>query len=182
MVVVLSLLLLFMSLVVHETGHWVMLTRYGVKISEYWLGAGYRLLSVKKLRIGLFPIGAGIHPVPAEFNALAPLQRTAVALAGPAASALYAVLLAAAAYSLPEGPGSESLMMLSQLNVLLAMFNLLPIPPLDGWVTFTSFSEHLGHPLSEKRQRLASRLGSGVIYGIGFFVLWLTAVKGFLAI
>lgn len=182
MILALSLLLLFMSLVVHETGHWAMLTRYGVKTSEYWIGAGYRLLKIKKICIGLFPIGAGIHPVTAEFNALSPIQRTAVALAGPAASFIYTVMLAAAANSMPAGPAGDSLLLLAQLNVLIAMFNLLPIPPLDGWVAVTSFAEHHGSRLSEKWERRAGRIGNGVIYGIGFFVLWGMAVKGFLAL
>jgi Zn-dependent protease len=182
MLLSLSLLLLFMSLVIHELGHWALLTRYGVRTSEYWVGAGYRVLKIKKLCVGLFPIGAGIHPVESEFNALSPSQRVAVALAGPVASLVYAGGLALASHSLSTTAAGESLLLLAQLNLLIALFNLLPIPPLDGWVAFTSVSEHLGSPLNPKWAGIARRLGNGVIYGIGFFVLWGMAVKGLLAI
>ena len=168
----LSLLLLLMSLAVHELGHWMLLTRFKVNVTEYWVGVGIRIFKFRKLNIGLFPIGASLHPDIQAFNALPASSRLAIALAGPAASALYAATLYLASFSLAGDAAVTSLQTLAYLNLLIALFNLFPIPPLDGWVAFSSLVEHLGRPLRASSHAIAGRVGNGVIYGIGFFVLW----------
>lgn len=54
----------------------------------------------------------------------------AVALAGPASNVVFAVLLAAVALAWPLG--TEILFRAAFISLFLALFNMIPIPPLDG--------------------------------------------------
>jgi Zn-dependent protease len=79
-------------------------------------------------------------PVPVNFRALRHPRRDMilVAAAGPAMNLLLATLAAAAFHLLAYSPAlvarfvAENLRNALVLNVILAVFNLLPIPPLDG--------------------------------------------------
>src|SRR6185437_1651538 len=79
-------------------------------------------------------------PVPVNFGRLKPLRlgMVLVALAGPATNVLLAIISALLAYGLYLLPQSavlwaaENLKHSIMLNVVLCVFNLLPLPPLDG--------------------------------------------------
>lgn len=79
-------------------------------------------------------------PVPVNFGRLKPLRlgMVLVALAGPATNVLLAIISALLAYGLPLLPQSgvlwaaENIRHSITLNVVLCVFNLLPLPPLDG--------------------------------------------------
>jgi Zn-dependent protease len=74
-------------------------------------------------------------PVPVNFAVLTRHQMLKVALAGPASNLLMAVGLAVAfhVFHLLAVPWLGGLVLLAILsNIMLAVFNLLPIPPLDG--------------------------------------------------
>jgi Zn-dependent protease len=79
-------------------------------------------------------------PVPVNFGRLRNPRRDMVwvALAGPGMNVLLAIvssLLLYAALFLPTGPANwvvRSLFISIQMNVLLCVFNMLPLPPLDG--------------------------------------------------
>ena len=79
-------------------------------------------------------------PVPVNFGRLKPLRlgMVMVALAGPATNVLLAIISALLAYGLPLLPESgvvwarDNLQHSIILNVVLCVFNLLPLPPLDG--------------------------------------------------
>jgi Zn-dependent protease len=79
-------------------------------------------------------------PVPVNFRNLnhPRLDMVWVALAGPATNILLALLAAAAFHALPLAPASSAQWIADNLkntliiNVVLAIFNMLPIPPLDG--------------------------------------------------
>ncbi|HYM73130.1 MAG TPA: site-2 protease family protein [Stellaceae bacterium] len=79
-------------------------------------------------------------PVPVNFGRLRParLGMVMVALAGPATNVLLAIISALLAYGLYLLPQSavlwaaENLKHSIMLNVVLCVFNLLPLPPLDG--------------------------------------------------
>jgi Zn-dependent protease len=79
-------------------------------------------------------------PVPVNFRALRD-PRTGmvlVALAGPATNILLALMAAAALHLLPFAPANsvqwifDNLKNALLINVVLAVFNMMPIPPLDG--------------------------------------------------
>ncbi len=79
-------------------------------------------------------------PVPVNFGRLKPLRLGMVmaALAGPATNVVLAIISALLAYGLPYLPDSgvvwvrENLQHSIILNVVLCVFNMLPLPPLDG--------------------------------------------------
>ncbi len=79
-------------------------------------------------------------PVPVNFRRLdnPRLGMVAVALAGPATNIALALAAAAAFHALPLAPASAAQWIAANLrnalviNVVLAVFNMMPIPPLDG--------------------------------------------------
>lgn len=87
------------------------------------------LLPVTLFLMGLPAIGMA-RPVPVNFAALRHPRRDMiwVALAGPAANILFAYVM----FFLYRWSGWGFLLMAVYLNLGLAVFNMLPIPPLDG--------------------------------------------------
>jgi Zn-dependent protease len=79
-------------------------------------------------------------PVPVNFRALRDprIGMVLVALAGPATNILLALAAAAALHLLPFAPANSARWIFDNLknalliNVVLAVFNMMPIPPLDG--------------------------------------------------
>lgn len=97
----------------------------------------------------LFLANAGIifgaaKPVPIDpFNFRDPKKDTAlVALAGPLTNLLIASLLALLIRILPYQAVSDILSTAIVWNVILALFNLLPLPPLDGFKVLTGIVSH----------------------------------------
>lgn len=116
-------LLFFVSLLVHEVGHALVAQDEGIGVRgiSLWLLGG-----VAKLESA--PTTAR-----SEFR---------IAVVGPLASAACGVVFLVAAYALPEGgaPGltGNVFRLLGILNLVLAVFNLLPAAPLDGGTVLSS--------------------------------------------
>lgn len=108
-------------------------------------------------------------PVPVNFGALRHPRRDMllVAAAGPLMNIFLALVSAALIYGVGSNAGGipdmvQSAMLLSvQLNVVLAIFNLLPLPPLDGSKVLAAFM-----PVKVMRPYLA--FGK---YGMGLLLL-----------
>jgi Zn-dependent protease len=88
-----------------------------------------------------FPILGWAKPVPVNISRLRHPKRDfmIVAAAGPASNLVMAAIAAAAFHAMTSSPGEVGQGVLPRLllaavsiNVLLAVFNMLPIPPLDG--------------------------------------------------
>jgi Zn-dependent protease len=116
-------------------------------------------------------------PVPVNFWALAQPRRdmVLVALAGPGSNLILAVLAASFLRLVDSAPNfmqswlAESLMMLLLFNLILCIFNMIPIPPLDGGRVAVGI---LPPAIAMQLERL-ERVGIGIIL-VGLFLLpWL---------
>lgn len=171
LIMTLAVLLVLSPLLVHEAGHWALLTRYKVPVVEYWAGLGPVILRFGRLNIGMLPIGGAVVPEPVAYSKLSPKQQLLVALAGPFASFCFGVVLhLVAAYS-TSSPSVTALHQLANLNFFLAAVNLLPIPPLDGFHAYLSYLRMRGVSLTSQRMEYFSRVGNGLIFGVGFWVV-----------
>jgi Zn-dependent protease/CBS domain-containing protein len=107
-------LLLFGSVLLHELGHSLVALSQGIKVNS----------------ITLFLFG-GIAAI--EEESKTPGQAFQVAIAGPLVSIALFGLLSLVANALPMGsPASVLIDELAKINLLLALFNLIPGLPLDG--------------------------------------------------
>ena len=111
--------------------------------------------------------------MPVNFRALRNprIGMVLVALAGPATNIVLALAAAAAFHALAFAPAdvaqwlADNLKNALVINVVLAVFNMLPIPPLDGGrVAVGLLPRVLGHPLSRLEPY-------GMLILIGFLIL-----------
>jgi Zn-dependent protease len=110
-------------------------------------------LSILVLFRGKVPPIGWAKPVPVNFSLLRNqrLGFISVGLAGPLSNILLATFAGLAARVLPMTKGTELLLQVFVMNMFLALFNLVPIPPLDGSRILFGF-------LSRKNQIFLSRL------------------------
>jgi Zn-dependent protease/predicted transcriptional regulator len=149
---------LFASIIFHEFWHSLIARRYGLKISG----------------ITLFIFG-GVSQMTEEPSS--PTVEFHMAVAGPVSSFVLAgifYLLALSAAPHVSPPYTAVLLYLASLNVLLAIFNLLPAFPLDGGRVLRSILWRAKGSL-QWATRLASRIGEGfgaamMIMGILSFI------------
>jgi Zn-dependent protease len=107
-------LLLFASVLLHELGHSLVAQSQGIKVNS----------------ITLFLFG-GVAAI--EEESKTPGKAFQVAIAGPAVSVMLFFLLSLAASVIPDSnPLSEMTGDLSRINLVVALFNLIPGLPLDG--------------------------------------------------
>ncbi len=164
--VLLAIPLLY-SIIIHELAHGWVAYRMGDPTAKY---AGRLTLNpIKHLDpIGtamLFIFGFGwAKPVPVNFNQLhnTRLGLILVSSAGIIANMVFAflaVLLLRLLHPSPSGSIGQFLYYLAQINIILASFNLIPIPPLDGSKILMGF-------MPERFQYALSRLEP-----FGFFII-----------
>ena len=162
-----SYVVLLFSLSFHESAHAWMAQRMGddtaAQLGRISLNpimhidpVGTLLIPLLQFASGGMPLLAWAKPTPVQSRNFHPgmLARghVLVAGAGPASNALlslaFAVLLLALVRTEAAARGDFSVLLLSlgiHLNVALAFFNLLPIPPLDGsWVASWGLPRGLG--------------------------------------
>ncbi|MGE5298344.1 MAG: site-2 protease family protein [Acidobacteriaceae bacterium] len=151
--IIIFVLILLFSVIFHEVAHGLVADKLGDPTARY---AGRLtlnpiphidivwsiLLPAILIFIGSPFIFGAAKPVPVDYRNFKNLKRDMllVALVGPLANLLLAVLAALTIRLTPglSGLGETLLMQTVVLNVVLAMFNLIPIPPLDGSKVLTS--------------------------------------------
>ncbi len=121
-------------------------------------------------------------PVPVNFRGLARPRRdmVLVAIAGPGINLLLAIVAAALVHTLPLTSGAFrewyglNLQAAVWINLLLAVFNMLPLPPLDGGRVAVGL---LPWRLAVRLARL-ERAGIPIILAVVFVVPWLGDAMG----
>jgi Zn-dependent protease len=167
---VVSVLLLFASLIAHELGHAIVARRQGIEVK----------------RIDLFLFG-GLTQMGRD--AATPAEDFKIAVAGPVATLVvilfflaidvaivgtgrlwHAVILDSHIHDIT--PVLLSLSWLVPMNVLLLAFNILPAFPLDGGRIARSI---VWRVTGDKRRgtRVSARMGEGFAIGLGAIGLWL---------
>jgi Zn-dependent protease len=167
---VVSVLLLFASLIVHELGHALVARRQGIEVK----------------RIDLFLFG-GLTQM--SRDAVTPGEDFKIAVAGPAATLVVILVCLAVDVALVGGdrlvhaialdsgititPVLLSLSLLLPMNVLLLIFNLVPAFPLDGGRIARSIIWRITGD-KWRGTRISARLGQGfavILAGVGIWLL-----------
>ncbi len=145
-------LLLFGSVLLHELGHSLVARKQGIKVNS----------------ITLFLFG-GIAAI--EEESKTPGEAFQVAIAGPAVSiALFLVLLLLANILPDASPANMMVSDLARINVVLALFNLIPGLPLDGGQVLKAA---LWKATGNRFQAVRLAAKAGQILGYGAMVLGL---------
>ncbi|CAZ88116.1 putative Peptidase M50 [Thiomonas arsenitoxydans] len=158
------------SFLAHELGHAWAARWLGYRPGDIEIGFGPGL-KLRNVTFRLIPLQASVQTLgdPSGWRV------SAIALAGPAASMLLgSILLLLGA---DPGPLHGLLQAVAGLNISIGLFNLLPLPPLDGWRALEPFVYfRLGKP-NQRQQIFMHKAGfaflgmTGIIYlalrGIG---------------
>jgi Zn-dependent protease len=143
--IVVPIVIVLVSLTVHEAAHAWTSDRLGDPTARLLGRVSLNpIVHIDPIGTVLLPLLAAVSnlpiigwakPVPVNTSRLAHPQRDfmVIAAAGPASNILLAVLGAAAVVATGTPSfGSSPLLQFVEINILLAMFNLVPVPPLDG--------------------------------------------------
>ena len=135
--------------IVHELGHILTLRLYGLRIRRF---------------------SADLRGLCIEYSGLCtPLAHAVSALAGPAAGLAYAF---AASY-FGRSRGSETLILSSGVSLLLSLFNLLPVLPLDGGRVFAlAADEILGGRRGDRLTKTVGLVLSTALLMAGTWLMW----------
>ncbi|MDP8965006.1 MAG: site-2 protease family protein [Cyanobacteriota bacterium] len=150
-----STLLLFASVLAHELGHSFVAIRQGIEVKS----------------ITLFLFG-GLASLDKESET--PGQAFWIAIAGPAVSlVLFALLTAIGIGTGISGPLAAVVQFLASINLVLALFNLIPGLPLDG-----------GNILKSLVWKITGNPNKGVLFAsrTGQFVGWIAIALGLLSV
>ena len=181
-VLVLLIPVLLFALVFHEVAHGWVANKLGDPTAKY---AG-RLTLNPIAHLDMFGslmilfVGFGwAKPVPVDSRYLANprIDMMKIAFAGPAANLLLAfitgILIRATGYL---GPFTTMMIMFTQINIMLAVFNMIPIPPLDGSQIFSGMMIRSNPDLVMKLQIYGPQILMGLIlFGMftSFSPIWM---------
>ena len=181
-VLVLLIPVLLFALVFHEFAHGWVANKLGDPTAKY---AG-RLTLNPIAHLDMFGslmilfVGFGwAKPVPVDSRYLANprIDMMKIAFAGPAANLLLAfitgILIRATGYL---GPFTTMMIMFTQINIMLAVFNMIPIPPLDGSQIFSGMMIRSNPDLVMKLQIYGPQILMGLIlFGMftSFSPIWM---------
>lgn len=183
----LSFIVLIASLTFHEAAHAWAANRLGDptarRLGRLSLNPAVHVDLIGTIVFPLIALTTGVpligwaKPVPVDMRNLTEPRRdfALVALAGPVSNVLLAVIGAVVVNLLPAGDGvqiglvEEGLIRFVLINVLLAVFNMIPVPPLDGGNVLIGI--------------LPQAMAAGVeqLRSWGFVLLYVLMLSGFLS-
>jgi Zn-dependent protease len=188
-----SFIVLLFSLTVHETAHAWTADRLGDPTARLLGRVSFNpMVHADPIGTILFPLLASISglpligwakPVPVTVSRLRRRRRdyVLVAAAGPISNLLLAALAALVLHGTPVSPATLDRMTISapvasfagralEVNLLLAVFNMIPIPPLDGGNVLGGL---LPYEISRRFDRLVRPYGFLLIYALALTgALW----------
>ncbi len=144
-------LLLFICVFLHELAHSITAIRNGIKVKK----------------IILYPLGGGSI---IDLDDVPPRLEFMIAIAGPVSSFLLAFIFGFIVIFIPAGTVELFVQLLFLLNLLLAVFNILPWFPLDGGRVLRSWLEKKRDFLSATRLTVNISNAIIVLFVIGTFV------------
>jgi membrane-associated protease RseP (regulator of RpoE activity) len=178
-------------LFVHELGHVIVARSCGVRVAQLHIGLGPEIFGITdrhgtRWSLALLPIAGwtkyiecgqtaanGTDENIRHESAILISRKAAIYFAGAMSNFLFAAILLLGAYIIYgeeaffEGATSINVAFVAiaaTLSVSVGLFNLLPVPPLDGWLLFCTAIEFLtGRPLSERLQGKLSLIGLSAI-------------------
>ncbi len=180
---IIFIVILLFSVIFHEVSHGLMAYRLGDPTAKY---AG-RLTLNPIPHIDLFgsillpaflayfhlPILGAAKPVPVNYNNLKDIRSGMflVSLAGPLANFALAIVAAAVYRITPgiSGLGESLIIETIYLNLVLGVFNLIPLPPLDGSKILASILGYINHNWMYALLEL-ERFGFIFVFGMLFLI------------
>jgi Zn-dependent protease len=171
-----AFLILLFSLTIHESAHAWTADRLGDPTARLLGRVSLNpLVHIDPIGTILFPLLGVLSPVPligwakpvpVNISRLRRHRRdyVLVAAAGPASNLILALLASSVLHALPApaavingavelGPVADVAMRMIEINVLLALFNMVPVPPLDGGNVLAGLlPDQLGHVVDGLRQ------------------------------
>lgn len=150
-------LIFSVSLAAHEAGHALALRHFHLPIEEIsigWLGVFAFRYRGTIFRIGCLPVFALTKS--GEFAKASPSIRACIAVAGPFASTILGLLMLVVSEFLMQDIWS----LVARLNLALALFNLVPLPPMDGWpIAKWLLSSKFGIVFSPQQEKTLHTIG-----------------------
>ncbi len=176
------LIAVLLTAIVHELGHLVAARRVGLPVDSLSIGFGSEMIGITdsfgtRWKIALIPIGGSCtfldrankqRQSPGFFD-LSPSKRAIIHAAGPAANLLLAAgLLLQLSFSevstLAITSAEELILMVGGLSLLLGLFNLVPLPPLDGGrLVMIAIEAIFGSHFSRQSEHVIFRIGTATL-------------------
>jgi len=168
-VLVLLIPVLLFALVFHEFSHGWVANKLGDPTAKYAGRLTLNPIAHLDLMGSLMILFVGFgwaKPVPVDSRYLANprTDMMKIAFAGPASNLLLAFVAGLfIRFTGNLGPLSSMLMMFTQINIMLAVFNMIPIPPLDGSQIFSGLMVRRNPDLVVKLQIYGPQILMGLI-------------------
>lgn len=159
--------LITLLLLLHEYGHIYAMRKMGMKVDKVVMGM-VKLFTIRadgmSFEIGLLPVVA--YCVSKDYERADTNRRAWIALAGPVSTAITGVMFFAAFLATEHWLLSFAV----QGSVILFLTNIIPLPPLDGWVVVEHFMAKRGIMISNTQRKHLLVVGLGTVIAVALII------------